>query len=87
MHGDCLQTEREKPNARNREMTDDKPTMHSSTSLTSEPSSKLRHPSALVLAGAFCFFLFVWSDMLMGQLMDWQSGPARGTGAAGFILF
>lgn len=44
-----------KGKARHGEMTDDRSTMLSSTSLTTEPSSKLRHPSALLLAGAFCF--------------------------------
>lgn len=51
-----------KGKARHREIADDRSTMLSSTSPTTEPSSsKLRHPSALLLTGAFCFLfsLFV----------------------------
>lgn len=53
------QPEREKAKARHREMTDDRFTMLSSTSLTTEPSGpELRHPSALLLAGTFRVFFF-----------------------------
>lgn len=57
----------------------------SSTSLTTQPCKPILlwakasiHPSSCSLA--LCVFCLVCSDMLMGQLMDWQPDPARGAG-------